>query len=104
MVKYFKDFSKEMQEKLNQAEHKRELKRRAYYYPVIKNEDDLPWYFKTSYINNWSYPDNYLFSLCPACGLPDIFSECLSDEIASDGLSRDVVVKCECGCVYDYVG
>ena len=104
MEKYFKDFNKDMQEKLNKLEHEKEFKRREYYYPVITNEDLLPWYFKTDYINNWSYPDNFLFSTCPVCGLTDVFSECLSDETGNDGLSRDAVLKCQCGHIYDIVG
>jgi hypothetical protein len=96
---YYKDLNAVMQSKVNDQWRKRELERRLTYYPISTPESDYPWYFKTDYINNWNYPDTYLFALCPICGLPEVFS----DTIKESGYEcLTVTTKCNCGNIYQY--
>jgi hypothetical protein len=96
---YYKDLEPAMQDKVNVQWRQKELKRRESYYSKDTNESDYPWYFKTDYINSWTYSDNYLFSLCPVCGLPEVFSSVLN-EVGYE--SRTVTTKCKCGNIYQY--
>lgn len=96
---YYKDLSSEMQDKVNQQWRQQEFIRREMYYKNGTNELDYPWYFKTDYINNWTYPETYLFALCPICGLSNVFSNVIKE---SGYESITVTTKCKCGNIYKY--
>jgi hypothetical protein len=57
------------------------------------------WYTKMDYIDNWKYPEGYLFEICEDCGRPRQLMVCLKDEpIAYQ--QRHCVYKCPCGRIH----
>lgn len=100
-MKKFIELSAENQSQLNQQWRKNELERRLLYYPRNTKEEIYPYYFKTEYINTWTYQDNHYFFVCPKCGEVAEFATLIKD-IASSCQSRDVTVKCTCNNIYTY--
>ncbi len=93
----WKDLSPEIQESLLEIERARLLNVRN---QIIKEFGieyaDKLWYTKLDYINSWTYPSGFLFSICEKCGTPTELMELLSDKPAPCE-SRDVIWKCKCG-------
>lgn len=97
---YYKDLDSTMQNKVNQQWRNLEFERRTTYYNGYTNELEYPWYFKTEYINSWTYPNIYLFDLCPVCGLPNVFSHTIK-EVGYE--IKTITAKCQCDNIYKYV-
>lgn len=100
--KWFKNCTEQEKIEINNIIKKEEFERRKRYYPETpKDEAELPYYFKTAYINNFSLSDNNLEEFCPECGK----TKRLSTLIKETGFEqRTVTVKCQCGCIYQYGG
>lgn len=95
---YYRDLTQEEKDFVNAIERREMMKKRKSFindprYKGINPED--VWYLKLDYINNWKYADDYIFTKCE-CGSLEF--DCLSDKMASDGLSRDCLYRCnKCG-------
>lgn len=57
------------------------------------------WYTKMDYIDNWKYPEGYLFNICEDCGRPSKLMVCLKDE-PIEYQQRHCVYQCPCGKIH----
>ena len=99
--KWFRNCTAAEKAEINSIIRRNEFERRYKYYPVGRDEESLPWYFKTDYINKFSLSDNNLEEFCPECGKTERAAEFISE---TGFEQRTVTVKCPCGCLYEYGG
>lgn len=95
---YYRDLTQDEKDYVDSVERKSMLERRKAFIndPRYKgNDPEDIWYLRMDYIDNWKHSDNYILTKCE-CGSLEF--DCLSDKMASDGLSRDCLYKCcKCG-------
>lgn len=97
---YWDEITNEYQDKLLELQRERDMSVRA---RIIKDfgvaKADEIYYTNLDYINNWKYPEGFLFGICEDCGRPSQLMKCLVDEPASCQ-ARHCVYKCPCGKIH----
>lgn len=105
---HWEDLKPEYQKELLNRERQSQLAKRESLlkqYCEMLGEDeglafvDSVWWAKLDYINNWKYPEGYLFDICEDCGCPAQLMNCLKDEPAAYQ-QRHCVYKCRCGKIH----
>lgn len=95
---YYKDLTQTEKDFVNNKERDNMRKRREEFINdprYVGIDPERVWYLKNSFIDNWTFGDNYIFTKCD-CG--SIEFACISDTLADDGFSRICEYKCEkCG-------
>jgi len=99
--KWFKECSDAEKKDINKIIYKEEIARRKEYYPTIsETESELPWYFKTDYIKNFSLGDSNLEDFCPECNTTRRKAKFIKETGYTE---RTVTYECKCGCKFQTI-
>ena len=97
---YWDDITTEYQNKLLERQRERDMAVRA---RIIEDfgvaKADEVYYTNLDYINDWKYPEGFLFDICEDCGRPRQLMKCLLDEPASFQ-ARHCIYKCPCSKIH----
>lgn len=94
---YWDEISTNYQDELLEQHRANDMAIRAFVIEEfgVERADEL-WYTNLDYINEWRYPEGFLFDICEDCGRPRQLMKCVLDEPAPYQ-ARHCIYKCPCG-------